>query len=107
MQPLNPRISLKTDPLMSDLKLMAGIMSCHVRGERDGEPRERVPVGDILLGSSHFPLSAKCFVPIPAIKMTPHRHTGVVIDYSDKCTCLFKIGESGAWKTQPVRHLHA
>ncbi len=23
----------------------------------------------------------------------PHRHTGVVIDYSDKCTCLFKVTE--------------
>jgi hypothetical protein len=44
---------------------------------------------------SHFPPFTKCFVPAPATKMTPHRHTGVVIDYSDKCTCLFKVSESG------------
>ncbi len=36
----------------------------------------------------------KCYVLVPATKMIPHRHTGVVIDYSDKCTCLVKASES-------------
>lgn len=38
--------------------------------------------------------------------MTPHRHTGVVIDYSDKCTCFLKIGESMPGKSHPDCYIY-
>jgi hypothetical protein len=66
-----------------------------------GEPRERV-----VSRTLHFPLSTRCFAPVSATKMTPHRHTGVVIDYSDKCTCLFKVSELSLEKPNQYCHTH-
>lgn len=45
----------------------------------------------------------KCYVPVLPTKMTPHRHTGVVIDYSDKCACYSKVCTAAPTRLSDLR----